>query len=83
MMSWKNWLSMLAISSDRLARDTKARQRLRVAVPYSRKPLARPMPLVAASGCGVGKSYLACALTHKACREHYRALYYYAPKLFR
>ena len=32
---------------------------------------------------GVGKSYLACALAHKACREHYRALYYYVPKLFR
>ena len=32
---------------------------------------------------GVGKTYLACALAHKACREHYRALYYYVPKLFR
>ena len=32
---------------------------------------------------GVGKSYLACALAHKACREGFRALYYYLPKLFR
>lgn len=32
---------------------------------------------------GVGKSYLACALAHKACRDGYRALYYYVPKLFR
>ena len=32
---------------------------------------------------GVGKSYLACALAHKACREGLRALYYYGPKLFR
>lgn len=32
---------------------------------------------------GVGKSYLACALAHKACRDGYRALYYYMPKLFR
>ena len=32
---------------------------------------------------GVGKSYLACALAQKACREGYRALYYYVPKLFR
>jgi DNA replication protein DnaC len=32
---------------------------------------------------GVGKTYLACALAHKACRDGYRALYYYAPKLFR
>jgi len=32
---------------------------------------------------GVGKSYLACALAHQACREGFRALYYYVPKLFR
>ena len=31
---------------------------------------------------GVGKSYLAC-LAHQACRERFRALYFYAPKLFR
>lgn len=31
---------------------------------------------------GVGKSYLACALAHKACREGYRALYIRAPRLF-
>jgi DNA replication protein DnaC len=32
---------------------------------------------------GVGKSYLACALAQKACRDGYRAMYFYAPKLFR
>jgi len=32
---------------------------------------------------GVGKSYLACALAHKACREGFRAFYGYVPKLFR
>jgi DNA replication protein DnaC len=32
---------------------------------------------------GAGKSYLACALAQKACRDGYRALYFYAPKLFR
>jgi DNA replication protein DnaC len=32
---------------------------------------------------GVGKSYLACALAQKACRDGYRAVYFYAPKLFR
>jgi len=30
---------------------------------------------------GVGKSYLACALAHKASREGFRALYCYVPKL--
>ena len=32
---------------------------------------------------GAGKSYVACALAHTACRQGYRALYYYIPKLFR
>jgi len=32
---------------------------------------------------GVGKSWLACALAQKACRDGYRALYTYSPKLFR
>lgn len=31
---------------------------------------------------GVGKSYLACALAHKACREGYSALYLRASRLF-
>ena len=32
---------------------------------------------------GVGKSFVACALAHQACRDGYRALYFYVPKLFR
>ena len=32
---------------------------------------------------GAGKTYLACALGHAACRDGHRTLYYYAPKLFR
>lgn len=32
--------------------------------------------------CGVGKSYLACALGHKACLEGYKVLYYRSPRLF-
>jgi DNA replication protein DnaC len=32
---------------------------------------------------GIGKTYLACALGHQACRDGHRSLYYYAPKLFR
>ena len=31
---------------------------------------------------GVGKTFLACALAHKACREGYRAFYIRAPKFF-
>jgi len=32
---------------------------------------------------GVGKTFLACALAHKACREGYTALYLRVPRLFR
>lgn len=32
---------------------------------------------------GIGKSWLACALASKACRDGYRALYTYSPRLFR
>lgn len=31
---------------------------------------------------GVGKSFIACALAHKACLEGYTSLYYRAPRLF-
>jgi DNA replication protein DnaC len=32
---------------------------------------------------GSGKTYLACALAHQACRDGHHVCYYYAPKLFR
>jgi len=32
---------------------------------------------------GCGKTFVACALAHKVCRQGYRALYFYVPKLFR
>ena len=32
--------------------------------------------------CGVGKSWLSCALAHKACRDGYAVLYTRVPRLF-
>lgn len=32
--------------------------------------------------CGVGKSFIACALGHKACLEGHKVLYFRAPRLF-
>lgn len=32
---------------------------------------------------GVGKTYLACAIGQKACRNGFKVLYFYTPKLFR
>jgi DNA replication protein DnaC len=38
--------------------------------------------LVITGPCGVGKSWLACALGHKACREDFSVLYFRVPRLF-
>jgi DNA replication protein DnaC len=38
--------------------------------------------LVITGPCGVGKTYVACALAQQACRKGYRALYRRAPRLF-
>jgi DNA replication protein DnaC len=32
---------------------------------------------------GTGKTYIGCALAYQACREGYRTIYFYVPKLFR
>ena len=37
--------------------------------------------LVITGACGVGKTYIACALAQQACRKGYRALYRRAPRL--
>jgi len=39
--------------------------------------------LVITGSTGTGKSYLACAFAHQACRDGYRACYTYAPMLYR
>ena len=39
--------------------------------------------LLVTGPCGVGKSYIACALAHKAVRDGFTALYVRAPRLFR
>jgi DNA replication protein DnaC len=37
--------------------------------------------LIITGACGLGKSWLACALGHKACREDFSVLYYRMPRL--
>ncbi len=44
--------------------------------------LRRSQHLVISGPTGVGKSWLACALGHKACREGFSVLYRRAPRLF-
>ena len=38
--------------------------------------------ILLAGPCGAGKSFIACALGHKACLEGYRVLYFRASRLF-
>ncbi len=44
--------------------------------------VANHLNLLITGPTGVGKSWIACALTHKACRDGYRAHYLRMPRLF-
>lgn len=44
--------------------------------------IARGINVLISGPTGVGKSYLACALAHKACLEGYSAIYLRLPRLF-
>jgi len=44
--------------------------------------IAKGVNVLICGSTGVGKSYLACALAHKACLEGYTALYLRLPRLF-
>jgi len=45
--------------------------------------IANHLNVLITGKAGVGKTFLACALAHKACREGYTALYLRMPRLFR
>jgi DNA replication protein DnaC len=44
--------------------------------------VAEHQALLISGATGTGKSYLACAFAHQACRQGYRARYWRAPRLF-
>jgi DNA replication protein DnaC len=44
--------------------------------------LKRHQNVIVTGPCGVGKTYIACALAQKACRDGYTVFYERAPKLF-
>ncbi len=49
---------------------------------YSCEWIASHLNLLVTGATGVGKSYLACALGHKACREGFTVEYHRVPRLF-
>lgn len=64
----------------RARRNLDKRQLLRLA---SCQWIADHLNVLITGKAGVGKTFLACALGHKACREGYTALYLRVPRLFR
>jgi DNA replication protein DnaC len=44
--------------------------------------IAEHQQILISGATGTGKSYLACALAHQACRQGYRARYWRVPRLF-
>ncbi len=64
----------------RVRRSLDKRQILRLA---SCQWIAEHLNMLITGKAGVGKTFLACAFAHKACREGYTVLYLRVPRLFR
>jgi hypothetical protein len=63
--------------------DMKARPRQTAArQARGRRLISQHQNLIIVGKRGLGKSWLACALAHKACRDDRSVLYYRAPRLF-
>ena len=96
-MNYKSVASILANNLDRIAARQRCspasnRQhrglrlsycpRFRPARSSASSPPATRRDLIITGPCGVGKSWLACALGHKACKEDLSVLYHRVPRLF-
>jgi len=64
-------------------RDSRGLKRSQVEQLASGQWVEHHQNVIVTGPTGCGKTFVACALAHKACREGHRALYFYAPKLFR
>ena len=64
-------------------RDSRGLKRGQVEQLATGEWVERHQNVIVTGPTGCGKTFVACALAHRACREGYRALYFYAPKLFR
>jgi DNA replication protein DnaC len=64
-------------------RDSRGLKRAQIEQLSTGDWIANHQNVIVTGPTGCGKTFVACALAHKACRLGYRALYFYAPKLFR
>jgi DNA replication protein DnaC len=64
-------------------RDSRGLRRAQIDQLASGEWIERHQNVIVTGPTGCGKTFVACALAHKACRAGHRALYFYAPKLFR
>jgi DNA replication protein DnaC len=64
-------------------RDSRGLKRSQIEQLSTGEWVERHQNVIVTGPTGCGKTFVACALAHKACRAGHRALYFYAPKLFR
>lgn len=64
-------------------RDSRGLKRGQIEQLATGEWIERHQNVIVTGPTGSGKTFVACALAHRACRTGFRALYFYAPKLFR
>jgi DNA replication protein DnaC len=64
-------------------RESRGLKRAQVEQLATSEWIERHQNVVVTGPTGCGKTFVACALAHRGCRNGHRALYFYAPKLFR
>jgi len=64
-------------------RDSRGLKRGQIEQLVTGEWIERHQNVIVTGPTGCGKTFVACALAHRICRQGFRALYFYAPKLFR
>jgi len=63
-------------------RDSRGLKRGQIEQLVTGEWIERHQNVIVTGPTGCGKTFVACALAHRICRQGFRALYFYAPKLF-
>jgi len=76
-------LKQAAAIEDLDFRDSRGLRRAQIEQLATGEWITNHQNVIVTGPTGCGKTFVACALAHKACRQGHRALYFYCPKLFR